>query len=356
MIEPQLAIDLGGGIYCAECMLQRVCGDKHGPRACQPLFGDPRYGGVNVVHPVRHDFHAYFEEIGGPGFDDITARPTVLPDLPLKMPRIYPRRELEGHLHRSFYAVGADEAIIKRREVLGADDLREMVGLWSNQHLALMLFGKDKHLEQIWPNRHRLAREISNCGYDLVVPPSYSALINHPPSECMRNIKRSLIFFELLQEQDVPTAPRLAWLSDHDVLRAASWCRKNDAVRLVILDLAIKHQAEWRRQLSLLRKFDECTGHRLEYLIHGPHAESRLIDVFGVLGRRLRLSGSRAISQPRESPQDIDRIAAREEAAAYCALLESLEALGPRRDRKKYLVPPSLHPRERQIAQRSLAA
>jgi hypothetical protein len=322
-MSSQISLGLGEGTYCQGCILRDACGERESPRACQPLFGEARYGGVNVVHPARHDFAEHFAEIGGPRFEDIRAVPVELPLLPLTIPRVYPRREFDGELHGRFYALGADEAIIARRQVLGADEMREMTGLWSDQGLALMLYGKDLHLERIWPRRHQIVGEIAECGYDFVAPPSYSALINHPPSEALRNLKRSLHFFELLQEAGVPTAPRLAWLSKHDARRSARWCEENPAVKLVTLDLAIKHGAEWRRQLELLRFFDLLTGQRLRYLIHGPQAEGRLLALFTFLGDRTHLSGSRAISKPRASAQEYVRFTQEEEAIAYRALFRA---------------------------------
>jgi len=344
----QLAIELGEGPYCSDCPIRSDCGYKAGPRACQPIYGEPRYGGVNVIHPLRPDLRDYFDEVNGPRFD-VVARPSQLPSLSLTLPRIYPRRELNGYLRRGFYAVGADEAIIKRRQVLSADELREITGLWSDQLVALVLFGKDSHLEQVWARRRKIVSEISECGYDFVTPPSYSALINHPPSENMLNLKRSFAFFELLQDEGVPTAPRLAWVSDHDVDRAAQWCGRNEHVSLVVLDLAIKHRLEWRRQLRLLSRFDQLTGQRLKYLVHGPQVENRLIEIFSVLGRRAHISGSRAISRPREHPRDVDRFAAEEEAAAYRALLQVSEDSSCSRPRRAPMLP-------RQISRAELRA
>lgn len=321
-MDPQLTLgDFGEGIYCGDCPARALCPYKAGPRACQDLYGEPRYGGVNVVHPARHDFAEHFTEIDGAGFETVEAIPIELPSLPRFTPRLYPRREFDSLLHGKFYAVGADEAVIGRRQVLGADELREMVGLWSNQGLALMLFGKDQHLEKIWPRRYKIVEEIAECDYDFVGPPSYSALINHPPSEALRNLKRSLHLFELLQEAGVPTAPRLGWLSEADARRAAGWCDDNPTVGLITLDLAIKHQAEWRRQVLLLRFFDDATGHRMRYFIHGPNAEGRLVELFSFLGDRLYLTGSRAISRPRDCAQDFVRFAEEEEAVVFRAML-----------------------------------
>lgn len=321
MKDRQLTIDLGEGSFCHGCLLRGACGEMQTPRACQPIYGEPRYGGLNVLHPARHDLADYFADVRGPSFDNVCAQSTLLPDLPLTIPRLRARRELRGHLRRSFYAVGSDEAIIGRKFVLAADDLRDIVDIWGNQGLALMLFGADLEMEELWRRRKSLIPQIAAAGYDFVAPPSFSARINHPPAEFIFNAKRSLIFFEMLQVNGVPSAPRLAWLSEHDVRRAAEWCNRQEAVRLVVLDLAIKQSREWKLQLELLRNFDLLTGCRLDFFIHGPATESRLVEIFSTLGRRLRLTGTRAISRPRESASDIETFAEEEEAAAYRALL-----------------------------------
>src|ERR1700682_1640503 len=101
----QLAIDLGDASYCGTCPLSGACGEFGSAQACQPMYGDPRYGGTNVLHPARHDFDAYFAEVRGPAFDDVRALATPVLDLPLSTPRLRARRDLRGLLHRHFYAV-----------------------------------------------------------------------------------------------------------------------------------------------------------------------------------------------------------------------------------------------------------
>src|SRR5260370_518795 len=78
---------------------------------------------------------------------------------------------------------------------------------------------------------------------------------HHPrPAEFLYNAKRSLVFFEMLQAEGVPPAPRLAWISAHDARRAARWCNEQEAVELVAMDLAVKQPREWANQLRLLRR------------------------------------------------------------------------------------------------------
>lgn len=323
MTPVQLSLNVGSGPYCEACPLCSPCGQADSPRACRPTFGDPRYGGLNVLHPARHDIGRYFAEVRGPEFDDVRVKPGGrLPDFPLTMPRLYPLSSLRGLLDGPFYAIGANKAIFERKVMLRADDLREVVDIWGNQGLALMLYGEDPHMEELWRRRHHLVPEIAAAEYDFVSPPSFSARINHPPLEYLFNVKRSLIFFELLQEHGVPSAPRLAFLSEHDVRRAAAWCNRQEALDLITMDLAIKVDGEWQRQLELLRLFDALTGKRLAFLIHGPAAPARVLAIFAVLGSRARLTGTRAISRPCQSPSDFPAFARAEAALAYRALMQ----------------------------------
>jgi hypothetical protein len=276
------------------------------------------------MHPDRHDLAAYFAEVRGPGFDDICVKPDpAVPEFPLRTPRVYPLASLRGHLDGGFYAIGADKAIIEPGLVLGADELREILDIWGNQELALMLFGKDPHIEELWRRRHQLVPEIAAADYDFVAPPSFSARSNHPPPEYLFNAKRSLIFFEMLQEHGVPSAPRLAWLRDHDVRRSARWCNSQQSLQLVALDLAIKFHPEWRRQLDLLRLFDQITDNRLTFLIHGPQALPRLTELFVMLGPRLRLTGTRAIARHHRSAADFAAQVKSEEEIARATLVHA---------------------------------
>jgi hypothetical protein len=214
------------------------------------------------------------------------------------MPRVRARRALRGHLNRDFYAVGPDQVVVGRRSVLAADDLREILDLRPEQRLALTLFGADPTMEILWAQRRRIVDEIAQAGYDLVAPPSFSARINHPPAEFIYNLKRSFVYFSMLQWAGAPAVPRLAWLCDADVDRVAIWCGTQSHLRMVALDMAVKQQQEWIRQVGLLRRFDLITGGRLRVLIHGPAVGHRLEELFGFLGDRVHLTGSGAIARP----------------------------------------------------------
>jgi len=296
-VTGQLRLEVDLRHYCRDCPLEAICQDRQ-VLPCQPHFGDHRYGGPNVMHGVRPDLADYMREVGGGGLGDVGVlrRPTAR--LPLLTPRVRARRSLRGQLHRDFYAVGPDQVIAGRRSVLAADDLREILDLRADQRLVLTLFGADPLMEILWAQRRRIVTQISEAGYELVTPPSFSSRPNHPPAEFLYNLKRSFAFFSLLQWAGVPTAPRLAWLCEADADRIAGWAGTQAGLELVAMDLAVKQPAEWRRQVELLRRFDRQTGHRFRFLIHGPAVETRLEELFSILGVRLHLTGSGAIARP----------------------------------------------------------
>jgi len=309
------------GPLCRGCLLKVHCGAAQSERACHPDPALPGRGGLNALHRLHPELVDHLTEVGGAGYDTVVAEPVSAGDFPLVIPRIRPRRALQGQLHSgSYYAIGPDEAIAGRRAVLPADGLREIVDIWGNQGLMLSLFGADDLQEEIWLRREQLVHEIAAARYDFVLPPSFSAWSNRPPPDFIVSAKRSLEFFRLLQGAGARTAPRLVWLSEHDARRAARWCQANPCVELITMDLAIKQESEWRDQLQLLAFFDSLTDRRLTYVIHGPAAESRIESLFRILGRRLYLTGSRAIARPPEAGRGFANFAADELAAAQRAL------------------------------------
>jgi hypothetical protein len=323
----QLRLEVDLSHYCGSCQLAPVCAPRDS-LPCQPRFGDSDYGGPNVLHPARPDLDDYLREVGGAGFKDISVLPNNLPKPSLVTPRLRARRALCGLLDRPFYAVGPDQVIAGRRSVLTANDLREMLDMQSDQRIALTLFGADPLMEILWARRHQIVHQIAEANYDLVAPPSFSSRINHPPAEFLYNLKRSMVFFSMLQWAGVPTLPRLAWLCDADAERVAGWCNSQAHLQMVTIDLAIKRPEEWQRQVRLLQRFDGLTNRRLDFFIHGPAAEARLNELFSTLGNRLYLTGSRAISRPRASAADYTIYVEEEVRSALRALTRSRGSSG----------------------------
>jgi hypothetical protein len=216
--------------------------------------------------------------------------------------------------------VGPDQVVARRRCARAADDLREILDLRADQRIALTLFGADLLMELLWAGRRRIVSQVAEAGYDLVAAPFFSARISHPPAEFLFNLERSLVFFSMLQWAGVPSLP--GWPGCARPTWTASRGGPSPGAHLthVALDLAVKRPEEWRRQVALLGRFDSLTGARLGFLVHGPSAPARMDDLFSILGGRLHLTGSRAISRPRSSAADFRRLVEEEVAAATLSL------------------------------------
>lgn len=296
--EWQLRLAVGTvGPLCNGCAVRKECGAAELEEACRRDWGEPKRGGVNVVHPSDPETWDYLHEVGGVGFEDIVARPQPPIVLPPFADRIRPRRALRGQLSNALYLIGPKAVV--RSQPLICQQVRTMTGLARDQDVGLILFGTDRVLEDLWTERFLLIGPIAAAGYAFCVPPSYSNYTDRPRTQFLYNIKRSLEFFQLLQIHGVPTMPRLAWLIEHDVRRCADWIEANPVVEMVALDLAGSSPRGWQRELRLLASFDSRTGRRLSYLIHGPGVEHRFFDLYRLLGMdRVHLTNSRAIAKP----------------------------------------------------------
>jgi hypothetical protein len=293
-----MALALGDGPLCANCAYRRPCGAARLPEACRPTWGARTYGGVNALHPLNPDTAAHLAEVGGPEFSDIAVRPQPDLALPALVHQIRLRTALRGELGGTTYAIGP-QAAWSRRRVKSAEHVRSVTGLRPDQKLGLVLFGRDRLLEELWPRRVPVARAIASAGFDFCVPPSFANYGNRPRTEYLFNVRRSLVFFGLLQDRGVHAIPRLAWLFPHDVERFAAWANENLAVRLVALDIASSSAHDWRKELELLVLFDRLTGCRLAYVLHGPSVIERCVDLYRALGTtRVHIANSRAIARP----------------------------------------------------------
>lgn len=201
----------------------------------------------------------------------------VVPDLGDYLPQIRHRSANQGFLDEGIYGVRGEEVL--RREVVSAAALREGVGLQAGRRLVLILFGDDVALERWWDDRERLIPAIARAGYDLVVPPSYSAYVPRPRPDFMYSAKRSLWFYAALQQVGVPAIPRVVWLREHDARRIAAWLNANPVVEWVAIDWMTLKNGIPRSDLEGLALVDELTGHRLRYLVNGPASPGPCLDV-----------------------------------------------------------------------------
>lgn len=272
---------------CAQCPWRRICGAADTSYACHP---DPQKagGGRYALHPNNPDTADHLANVRGPEYTSVRAQPIALPTLPPYLPQVRNLRSLRSNLTEPIYAVRAQVVVGCRPDVLPAATLRKTVGLSPEQQIILLLFDDDEILERLLTADARLLRQLAEAGYDVVVPPSYSAWLPRPRPDFMFSAKRSLEVFAALQRLGIPSMPRLLWVIEHDVRRAADWVLENRAVEIIALDLQTyaKRPREYAQQLKGLKLFDRLTGRRLKYLINGIASETTIEAAFAVVPDR----------------------------------------------------------------------
>jgi hypothetical protein len=295
--HPQL-FQLAGPL-CDRCIHAEICGAQLTTAACRSEIAH-EYD----YHPLNRATTDYIERQlrGTLGFDDIAAQPAVIPELPPFVAQIRFRTALRGHLAGSIYGIRADGIVTPRRGdcvVRSAPDLRAGLGLSASQHIAVIFFVRDKLLEACWPKRSALAHALAEAGFDLVIAPSYSTYTPRSRTDHLIELRRSMLFYEALQNAGLTAIPRLGWVVPFDVERFARWSNSQGALTHVAVDMqTIRHGPHWQGELELLRAFDRQTGRRLHYLINGPGTNTRLRALARVLGTRATITHARMLGPP----------------------------------------------------------
>jgi hypothetical protein len=278
---------------CETCPVRELCGAERTQYACRETqgLGDP--GGDHVLHPRSVGLAEWESALDGLGFDQIHARPVQLPPLPSYIPQVENNLRLSGFLNDSTYAIRWHDAIRQGR-VVPAAEIRARLGLRAEQPLVLLPFDRDELLERIWDRI--TVREIAEADYTLVASPSYSAWTPRPRTELLVNAKRSLSYFQALQDAGARAVPRVVWETERDVERFAGWVEANPCIELVALDLqTYRANRDWEHQLKGLARFDRTTGTRLAYLVNGPTVIERCRVLLEVIpAERLHLTNATA--------------------------------------------------------------
>lgn len=296
----QMRLSVGVGPRCPGCPLLAICPAASTDYACPERRTYRGQGGLNTWDLRHPDAQELMRQVGGPGFEAVTIAPTELPAAMPFVAQLRVRTALRGQLARHAYVIGAQEAIGKRKRVLTADRLRELVGIPETVDVYLQLFGADAVLDRLWRERDSLVPQIANAGYARTMGPSYSMWMPRPPPEHLINHKRSQIITRALQDLQTSVVPRVAFAFPGDVRRYARWLQANPATEAAALDLGTYRSARgWREQLEFLAEFDDLTERRLRYWIHGPSTLARLVALFSVIEpTRVTTTNARAIAFP----------------------------------------------------------
>jgi len=278
---------------CNECPFYETCGAADTKYACPEIWPADKPGGGDVSHPSKSETIRELEELGGPEFDTVRALARVNLDLQAYTPQARNRRALKGYLHGDAYMLRASD-VVRKHGVLRAAELRERLGLAPSVRLYLLMFDRDKLLEQIWTRGLDLIKQIAGAGYAAVISPSFSTYTPRPATEFMINSKRSLLYFVALQKHGVRAIPRVAWITSKDAIRFGIWIRENALIEAVAIDLSTYRRAEdWREQMEGLELFDRLTDEKLTYLVNGATTEQRCLDLIALLGAdRVRITNA----------------------------------------------------------------
>ncbi len=286
------------GPLCRGCRWFQSCGASRTEFACQNVWGQSKFGGEEVLHPGFRSTHECLDSIGGPDFDIPIAGATV-PELPAFLPPVEIRSDLRGYLSEDLYIVTTREVVGTRKKPLSASDVRGRLGLDDRVGIGLLLFGKNKYVERLWKERETLIPALAGGNFVFIGGPSYSTYLPRPRPEFFWATKRSLITARELQSSGATVMPRVAWVTPFDALRFAHFANQCPSVTHVVIDwTGSRDQSEWIRQLTNLRRFDQATHGRLNYLINGPSRLDRFEDLFRVVSPdRVCLTGS-VLAQP----------------------------------------------------------
>jgi Domain of unknown function (DUF4417) len=305
------------GPLCWGCPYGELCGAQLTAHACR----------AEITHEL--DYHprspitlTYIEKElrSSLAFEDVRAKPASLPSRPPFVAQVRLRSAFRGHLHASVYGLRADQVVCVTRRglhVRTAEDVRHALDLGRSQRLVVLFFTHDALLESYWSRRAPLAQKLAQAGFDLVASPSYSTYTPRPRTEHLIELRRSLLFFEALQDAGVVALPRLGWVVPQDAARLARWANRQEALTTLGVDMqTLRARASWQAELALLAAFDEETGGRLNYLINGPGTRERLRAIGRFLGVRSTITHARSVGPAAATlPAAADRLArfAREE-------------------------------------------
>ena len=225
-------------------------------------------------------------------------------ELPLYTPQARNEKALGGYLRGNVYFLRVS-AVLRTDRVLTAEEMRTRLRLPPTVRLFLLMFDRDRVLEDAWERGLWLIKQIAEARYDGVVSPSFSTYWPRPATEFLINSKRSLIYFAAMQALGIQGIPRVAWMTAQDAIRFGFWVQENPLVGAVALDLSTYRRAEdWREQMEGLELFDRLTGERLTYLINGASVERRCLELFSLLGvARVRITN--ATTQARIAPRGL---------------------------------------------------
>jgi len=161
-------------------------------------------------------------------------------------------------------------------------DVHSVAGLPRRTTIIVNGYAEDTFLEKLWPARFEVAASLAKLDC-IFTAPDYSVFLQQPHAERLINIKRSLIFFELLQRFGARAIPTMHWTGLKDLQRWAHWINSHLSIGVIALDLQMLTGYLWLLVLEQLRAFVAMLDRPIHFVVTGPSTPARIGQVRSVL-------------------------------------------------------------------------
>ena len=264
-------------LHCPTCPGLEYCGESSTAHACPLEYASPGTEAAKILHPNRADLGLRLADCLGLDFN-VVSRPQNLLALPRYIPCVPPRPFVKGAFSFPVVAVPLHEVVSTKARSTGRGlTLRHRLGIPPETNLILTGFCKDQLLENIWPCRHTILREIAALDFYLVTAFGYSVYDDDTRLEHMYNMKRSLLTYQLLQSYGVPAIPNICWFNRTDLDRWCHWLHDNPSVFMLAIDLqTCKQSRDWESIIADLEYLQANAPPALSYLIYGVAHPTRI--------------------------------------------------------------------------------
>lgn len=224
-------------------------------------------------------------DVRGMQLDDVVARDTVGLYLPHYIPNLPRGNQTHYTEYVPEYVTVNLGKIVSPVKLKVAASLNDALGLPPTTKVIIQCYGKDRLIENMWPNRAEVLRELARLRPYAITSVNYSIWDNQNHFEQLMNIKRGLLTFEMMQDIGLPAILHLYW-SGYETLRTwARWIGANSAINTVAINLqTLRKDADWSKAMTELRYFVSIVPRQLHYLITGPITVDRIRQVKEVLG------------------------------------------------------------------------
>lgn len=247
-------------------------GDNH----CNGMgIEKPGYEVLSEDHP---DFDEWLAVVRGVDFDNVHAADVPVPDFS-GIGYIPTIRRGDGSLLEQYkpkyVGIRLQDVVSPRK--LQVPETLERFGLPSGTLPILQCYGSDLLIENLWPYRRDVFKQLAKLGFAAATSVNYSIWSDQPHGERLINVKRGLITFEDWQSIGVSAIPHIYWYGYKDLDAWVSWLEANPCVAVAAINLqTIRQNAQWELAVEQLSYFVAKLSRPVHFLINGPASFERI--------------------------------------------------------------------------------